>query len=81
MNRNGGRHSEPSPTIASAITRGGDKSERLPLGLQPQPVLGNDPSGVRLTLSSTTFGEPRFACETFSPEKGNARESAEACAK
>jgi hypothetical protein len=22
MNRNGGRHSEPSPTIASAITRG-----------------------------------------------------------
>ncbi len=36
---------------------------------------------VRLTLMSTTFGGPRFACETFSPEKGNARESAEACAK
>jgi hypothetical protein len=32
-------------------------------------------------LTATTFGEPRLACESFSPEKGNARESAEACGK
>jgi hypothetical protein len=57
----------------------GDKSERLPLGLQP--VLGNETTpAVRLTSTSTTYGEPRFACETFSPEKGNAHESADACA-
>jgi hypothetical protein len=57
----------------------GDKSERLPLGLQP--VLRSETTpAVRLTLTSTTYGEPRFACETFSPEKGNARESTDACA-
>jgi hypothetical protein len=39
------------------------------------------PGSVRLTLRSTTFGEPRFACGSFSPEKENARESVEACAK
>ena len=36
---------------------------------------------VYLTLTSTPFGEPLFACETLSPERGNARESAEARAK
>jgi hypothetical protein len=78
MNRNGGRHSEPSPTIASAITRGAISLNGCLSGYSQS--LEATPA-VRLTLSSTTFGEPRLACETFSPEKGNARESAEACAK
>ena len=73
--------SEPTPTIASAITRGGAISLNSCLSGYSQSLEAKTTPAVRLISTSTTHSEPRFACETFSPEKGNARESADACAQ
>jgi hypothetical protein len=58
---------EPASTIASAITRGGAISLNSCLSGYSQSL--ETTRAVRLTLTSTTYGEPRFARETFSGER------------
>jgi hypothetical protein len=59
----------------SGLTIGIDDQSRAKLAARPRISIISRPNCKRRRTRS------RFVCETFSPQKGNAREGAEACAR